>query len=238
MGKFRSRTPQSQKVKGPSVRVNEEIRAPRVRVVDSEGGMLGIMSSREAYKIAQERRLDLVEIAPQADPPVCKIIDFGKFRYEQQKREKTQKKTQHRQQLKEIRFKAGTDTHDFEFKSRHAREFLLEGDKVKASVFFRGREIVHKDIGIELLQRFVQFLDDVAKVDQAIKMEGNQCVVLLAPDKAKITVVEKTERKSVVKKDTPAQPKPVKEGSAEKSTAEKPKAENVEISNDEEQDVF
>ena len=147
--------------------------------------MLGVMSPAEAMRLAGERGVDLVEIAPKAEPPVCKIIDFGKFRYEQQKRDKLQKKNQHQQQLKEIRFKAATDTHDFDFKTRHAREFLLDGDKVKASVFFRGREIVHSALGIEMLKRFVAALEDVSKVDQEIKMEGNNCSVILSPDKAK-----------------------------------------------------
>lgn len=150
--------------------------------------MLGVMSPAEAMRLAGERGVDLVEIAPKAEPPVCKIIDFGKFRYEQQKRDKLQKKNQHQQQLKEIRFKAATDTHDFDFKTRHAREFLLDGDKVKASVFFRGREIVHSALGIEMLKRFVAALEDVSKVDQEIKMEGNNCSVILSPDKVKPVV--------------------------------------------------
>lgn len=186
MGKFRSsRFVPPNKKNDLNVRLNEEIDAPRIRVVDEEGQMLGVMSPAEAMRLAGERGVDLVEIAPKAEPPVCKIIDFGKFRYEQQKRDKLQKKNQHQQQLKEIRFKAATDTHDFDFKTRHAREFLLDGDKVKASVFFRGREIVHSALGIEMLKRFVAALEDVSKVDQEIKMEGNNCSVILSPDKAK-----------------------------------------------------
>jgi len=186
LGKFRSsRFVPPNKKNDLNVRLNEEIDAPRIRVVDEEGQMLGVMSPAEAMRLAGERGVDLVEIAPKAEPPVCKIIDFGKFRYEQQKRDKLQKKNQHQQQLKEIRFKAATDTHDFDFKTRHAREFLLDGDKVKASVFFRGREIVHSALGIEMLKRFVAALEDVSKVDQEIKMEGNNCSVILSPDKAK-----------------------------------------------------
>lgn len=165
--------------------MNEEIDAAQIRVVDEEGAMLGVMSPREAIRIAQERGVDLVEIAPKAVPPVCKVIDFGKYRYEQQKRDKLQKKHQHQQQLKEVRFKAATDTHDFDFKTRHARQFLLDGDKVKAAVFFRGREIVHSALGIEMLKRFVASLEDVSKVDQEIRMEGNNCSVILSPDKGK-----------------------------------------------------
>jgi translation initiation factor IF-3 len=189
LGKFRSsRFVPPNKKNDLNVRLNEEIDAPRIRVVDEEGQMLGVMSPAEAMRLAGERGVDLVEIAPKAEPPVCKIIDFGKFRYEQQKRDKLQKKNQHQQQLKEIRFKAATDTHDFDFKTRHAREFLLDGDKVKASVFFRGREIVHSALGIEMLKRFVAALEDVSKVDQEIKMEGNNCSVILSPDKAKSVV--------------------------------------------------
>ena len=186
MGKFRStRRPPMNKKHDLNVRVNEEIDAPKLRVVDEDGVMLGIMSPAEAIRIAMDQGIDLIEIAPKADPPVCKIIDLGKYRYELQKREKLQKKNQHQQQLKEIRFKAATDTHDFDFKTRHAREFLLDGDKVKASVFFRGREIVHSALGIEMLKRFVAALADVSKLDQEIKMEGNNCTVILTPEKPK-----------------------------------------------------
>lgn len=141
-----------------------------------------MLPRREALRIALERELDLVEIAPQANPPVCKIIDYGKFIYEQTKREKQQKKAQVHSTLKEVRFKAGTDTHDFDFKTRHAREFLEEGHKVKATVMFKGREILHKELGEELLQRFINALADVAKIDQPMRMEGRFLGVMLAPD--------------------------------------------------------
>lgn len=177
-------------------KINEEITAPELRVVDSKGAPLGVLSTREALRIAQEQNLDLVEIAPQASPPVAKIIDYGKFSYEQQKREKTQKKSQKHSELKEIRFKAGTDTHDFDFKTRHAREFLIEGHKVKATVMFRGREIMHQEIGQKLLQRFMDALLDVSKVDQAMKQEGRFLTLMLAPDplKAKKLVKEVKEK--------------------------------------------
>lgn len=166
-------------------KVNEFISAKEIRVVDEEGKMLGIMSKSQALRLAEEKELDLVEIAPQAKPPVCKIIDFGKFQYEQQKREKHQRKQQQQQQMKEIRFKWRTDTHDFDFKTRHARNFILDGNKVKATVIFRGREITHQDVGIELLKRFVAELEDVAKVDQQIRSEGKYLSVVMAPDKTK-----------------------------------------------------
>jgi translation initiation factor IF-3 len=153
---------------------------------------LGVLPRREALKLAQEREMDLVEIAPQAVPPVCKIIDYGKFSYEQQKREKQQKKAQHQQILKEIRLRAGTDTHDLDFKTRHAHQFLLEGNKVKATVMFRGREIVHQELGRDLLQKFIDALVDVSKIDQPMKTEGKTLSVTLAPEiKKKVKVTEK-----------------------------------------------
>jgi len=166
-------------------KINFEIKSPQLRVIDEQGNMLGIMSRNEAMKLAEQRELDLVEIAPQANPPVCKIIDYGKFSYELAKKEKLQKKNQQQQQMKEIRFKWRTDTHDFNFKTRHAREFLLEGNKVKGSVMFRGREITHTDVGKELLEKFVEELKDIAKIDSPIKMEGKNMSVILAPDKQK-----------------------------------------------------
>lgn len=164
-------------------RINEEIRVPEVRVVDEDGAMLGVMATREAIDLAYEREKDLVEIAQQANPPVCKIIDYGKFAYELQKREKLAKKAQHHAQLKEVRFKWRTDTHDFEFKTRHAREFLVEGHKVKATVMFKGREIMHQGIGLALLERFVAALEDCSRIDQAIHPEGRTLSVILAADK-------------------------------------------------------
>ena len=132
-------------------------------------------------ELARQRNLDLVEIAPNANPPVCKIIDYGKYRYEQQKKEKEARKKQHTVTLKEIRFRPHTDKHDFDFKTKHAREFLSQGHKVKAWVQFRGRDIIYKDQGSKLLQRFFDALEDVAKIDQAPKMEGRRMTILLSP---------------------------------------------------------
>jgi len=171
--------------KTPRFRLNEEIRVKEIRVLSETNEQLGIMATFKALKMAEEKELDLVEIAPLANPPVCKIIDFGKFIYEQQKREKTQRKNLQQQQMKEIRFKWRTDTHDFNFKVRHARQFILDGNKVKASVMFRGREIMHKEIGQELLEKFVAQMEDIAKVDQPLKAEGKLVAVVLSPDKVK-----------------------------------------------------
>ncbi len=169
--------------KVPRNRINEGITAKEVRCVDNEGKMLGVMPTAQALRLADEQELDLVEIAPQAKPPVCKIIDFGKFMYEQQKKEKHQRKQQLNQQMKEIRFKWRTDTHDFNFKTRHARQFIEDGHKVKASVMFRGREIVHKEIGKKLLLKFISEMEDIAKIDAPMRTEGKIMHVVLSPEK-------------------------------------------------------
>jgi translation initiation factor IF-3 len=167
-------------------RVNEEITAPEVRVVDTQGKTIGILRRREALALAQQQGLDLVEVAPQATPPVCKLMDYGKFLYEQQKKERHQRRQQQQHQLKEIRFKSNTDTHDFAFKVRHARQFLLDGHKVKATVLFRGREILYTERGEELLQRFWQAVEDLAKLEQPAKLEGRMMTLIVAPDRLKI----------------------------------------------------
>ncbi len=149
------------------------------------------MAPKDALKIAQERELDLVEIAPQAKPPVCKIIDFGKFRYEQQKREKQQRKSQQAGQLKEVRLHPRTDTHDVQFKVRHAKEFLAEGHKVKFAVVFKGREITRKEVGRELLDEIIELLQDDAKIDQPVRTDGHNMSVILAPEKKKKKPVKK-----------------------------------------------
>lgn len=172
-------------IKQERARVNSEIKAPIVRVVTDEGEQLGIMPIGEALRKATERTLDLIEIVPNATPPVCKLMDFGKYRYEQSKREKIQKKHQHVTLVKEIRFHPNTDTHDFYFKTRHAREFILEGNKVKATVVFKGREITYQDQGKELLDRFAEKMSDIARIEQDAKMEGRQMVVYYVPEKGK-----------------------------------------------------
>ena len=135
--------------------------------------------------MAKSQGLDLVEISPKAVPPVAKIIDYGKFRYEQQKKEKEAKKKQHTVTLKEIRFRPHTDKHDFDFKTKHAREFLEQGNKVKAWVQFRGRDIIYKEAGSDILNRFVKELEEISKVDQQPKMEGRRMTIMLSPAKKK-----------------------------------------------------
>ncbi len=154
-------------------------------MIDVDGTQLGIYTVRDALKLSAERGLDLVEIAPQAKPPVCKIIDFGKFKYEQQKRDKLQRKNQQVSLLKEIRLHPNTDIHDFEFKVKHAINFLEEGNKVKAVVLFKGREMAYTEQGEELLNRFIERTQDVAKVESPLKLEGRNMNVILAPAKTK-----------------------------------------------------
>ncbi len=149
-----------------------------------DGGQLGLMSPTEAIKLARQRGLDLIEIVPNATPPVCKIMDFGKFKYEQTKKDKLQRKHQHVSLLKELRFHPNTDDHDFEFKVRHGRRFLEEGHKLKATVVFKGREITYKEHGEDLLKRLAERLTDVAKVDQVAKLEGRSMAMIFAPDKS------------------------------------------------------
>jgi translation initiation factor IF-3 len=146
---------------------------------------LGIYTVRDALKLSAERGLDLVEIAPQAKPPVCKIIDFGKFKYEQQKRDKLQRKNQQVSLLKEIRLHPNTDIHDFDFKVKHAINFLEEGNKVKAVVLFKGREMAYTELGEVLLKKFIEQTQDVAKVESPLKLEGRNMNVILAPAKTK-----------------------------------------------------
>ena len=155
-----------------------------MRVVDPKG-QHGIYTREEALEMATQQDLDLVEIAPDAEPPVCKIMDYGKFLYEQKKKDKEAKKRQHHTQLKEVRFRPRTDTHDFDFKTKHAREFLEEGNKVRAYVQFRGRDIIYKEQGMKVLIRFIQELEDVSKVDQLPRMEGRRMTTILTPVKTK-----------------------------------------------------
>ncbi len=154
------------------------------------------MNTRDALRLAEEKGYDLVEVAPHANPPVCRLMDYGKYKYERQKEEKLHKKQQSSVVLKELRFHPNTGEHDFQFKARHAREFLLEGHKVKAQVIFKGREILHTEFGEKILRRLIEFLSDVARVEQDIRLEGNTMTVLFAPDKKKIQMLKEQEEKN------------------------------------------
>lgn len=167
------------------MRINEEIRAREVRVISADGEQLGIMSSRDAYKLAQEAHMDLVEIAPTAKPPVCRIMDYGKFRYEQQKREKEARKKQKTFDIKEVKLRPGIEEHDFNVKYKNAVRFLEDGDKVKVTIMFRGRELSHPELGEVLLKKMAEQLKDIAVVERVPKLEGKNMIMIVAPKPAK-----------------------------------------------------
>ncbi|MBQ4012933.1 MAG: translation initiation factor IF-3 [Bacteroidales bacterium] len=179
------RLPQNRKDKEDGLRINEAITAPRVRVVGDNVPEQGIYPIAQALKMAQERELDLVEIAPNSDPPVCKIIDYQKFVYQQKKKAKEQKANATKVVIKEIRFGPQTDEHDFQFKLNHAKSFLQEGSKVKAYVFFRGRSILFSEQGEKLLLRFALELEEYGKAEQMPKLEGKRMIMMIAPNKKK-----------------------------------------------------
>ena len=162
-------------------RINEEIRDPELRVIDEEGNMLGVMSRDEALDLAEEKDLDLVLISPNAEPPVCKILDYGKFRYESQKREKDAKKKQKTIQVKEIRLGTFIEEHDLNVKANTAMKFLKDGDKVKVSLRFRGRELGHTDLGKEVMQKFAEICSEVSTIDKNPVMEGRVLTMFLVP---------------------------------------------------------
>lgn len=165
------------------VRRNKLIHAREVRVIGAEGEQLGILQRNEAIAMAREIGCDLVEVSSNATPPVCRIMDYGKFKYEQQKKKQDAKKRQAVVQVKEIKVRPKTDEHDYETKLKHIRSFLEDGDRCKVTVFFRGREIVHKDRGIEILERIVKDLEDVGKVEQEPRAEGRTLQMLVVPKK-------------------------------------------------------
>ena len=165
--------------------LNEDIRDSEIRLIGSTGEQLGIMSAAQAQRIADEQGLDLVKISPQATPPVCKLMDYGKFRFEQGKREKEAKKNQHVVEIKEIRMSPGIDVGDFNKKLKNAQKFLADGNRVKVSVRFRGREMAHTDIGKDLLVRFAEQCAEVATLDKEPKLEGRSMSIFLSPKTGK-----------------------------------------------------
>jgi translation initiation factor IF-3 len=162
-------------------RINEEIGVMRVRLVDERGNMVGIVPRTEALTMAADAGLDLVEIAPNADPPVCKILDFGKFKYEEQKKKNEARKKQKIIEVKEIKLRPSIDDHDYEVKMRSMNKFIEEGDKVKVTMRFRGRELAHQELGMNVLMRVREDLDGIAKVEQMPRMEGRQMTMVVAP---------------------------------------------------------
>ena len=183
--------------------INEEILDKEVRLIGDEGEQLGIMSAAEALKIATERELDLVKIAPGSNPPVCKIMDYGKYRFEQAKKEKEAKKNQRVIEIKEIRMSPGIDTNDFNTKLKNGQKFLADGDRVKVSVRFRGREMAHTDIGAQLLKDFAEKCADIANMDKAPKLEGRNMSMFLSPKP--VTPPKKPAKPKTPKTDAPVE---------------------------------
>lgn len=165
--------------------VNEDIRDREVRVISATGEQLGIMSARDALELAARQDLDLVKISPKAVPPVCKIMDYGRFRFEQAKKEKEIRKNQHIVEIKEVRMSPSIDSGDFNVKLRNAKKFLSEGNRVKVAVRFRGREMAHTEIGADLLKRFAEECGDVANLDKKPNLEGRHMIMFLSPKTAK-----------------------------------------------------
>lgn len=161
------------------LQINEEIRDKEVRVIDADGEQLGIMSSRDAYNMAQEKSLDLVKIAPQAQPPVCRIMDYGKYRFEQAKREKESRKNQKTIEVKETRLSLNIDTHDFDTKVNQTKKFLASGNRVKVSIRFRGREMAHSQLGYGIMQRFAEACADAGNVEKPAKLEGRSMIMFM-----------------------------------------------------------
>lgn len=194
---FRRRRWRDARPEEDRVRVNHAIRVAEVRVVNEDGQQLGVMPTKGALEIAGRIGLDLVEIAANADPPVCKIMDYGRYKFEAKKKAATAKKAQHQSQLKEIKFRPRIDEHDLEYKLRNARKFLFGGDKVKCTVMFRGREIVHSHLGRELLDTVEQRLADVANPESRPSMEGRMLSVVYAPNRQAIEKLRAEEERSV-----------------------------------------
>ena len=161
--------------------MNEAIESPELRLIGAEGENIGVVSPQKALILADEAGLDLVEISPNATPPVCKIMDFGKYKYEQQKRESEARKKQKVIEVKEIKFRPGTDTHDYDVKMRNVFKFLENGDKVKITLRFRGREMAHQNLGRELLERVAEDVQEMGKVENIPKMEGRQITMMIGP---------------------------------------------------------
>lgn len=175
-------------------RVNDQIRVPKVRVIDEDGEMLGVMPTRAAIERAQESGLDLVEVSPNADPPVCKILDYGKFRYQQQKKKNEAKKKQKVTEIKELKLRPSIEDHDLGVKLRAAQRFLESGDKVKFTLRFRGREMAHQQLGMKVMERVKMELEGKIRVDQEPKLEGNQMMMMVSA--ATVTVAAKAEAKA------------------------------------------
>jgi translation initiation factor IF-3 len=163
--------------------INDNIRFPKIRVIDIDGAQLGILTPREAQRLAEEKELDLVLVSDKADPPVCRIMDYGKYKFEQEKRAREAKKKQHTADVKEVKMRYKIDDHDYQVRVNQAKRFLKSGDKVKATIMFRGREIQHSNLAKDLLNRMATDLEELAEVQQYPKQEGRSMMMLLSPKK-------------------------------------------------------
>ncbi|WP_417244199.1 translation initiation factor IF-3 [Celeribacter sp.] len=162
-------------------RINEHIRSPEIRLIGADGENVGVVTPQRAMEMAADAELDLVEISPNAEPPVCKIMDYGKFKYEQQKRESEARRNQKIIEIKEVKFRPNTDTHDYGVKMRSVSKFLENGDKVKITMRFRGREMAHQDLGRNLLERVAEDTKEIGKIENMPKMEGRQMIMMIGP---------------------------------------------------------
>lgn len=181
-------------IRNQKARINRRIRVPQVRLIDEEGRQVGVISTSEALMMAEERGLDLVEVAPNADPPVCRLMDYGKFLYEQNKKAREARKNQKTIEVKEVQIRPSTDEHDVEVKSNRAREFLSDGHKVKFNMRFRGRQLAHMDIGVRMLEDIAERLRDVGIVEVRPTPEGRSITMVLAPQPAKAAAKPRPER--------------------------------------------
>ncbi len=225
-------------------RVDRRIRVPEVLVIDSDGNKLGVLPTYEALKRAQEQGLNLVEVAPTSRPPVCRILDYGKYKYDQKQDQKRRKKNQIFIDLKEVKFRPKVEKHDFEFKVRHCKRFLAQGDKVKATIMFRGRELAHTELGEVILKRLLAELEGKVVVESTPRLEGRNMSMLIAPKpgawpkKAKVEVKSDSTRPEKVKRPVEAKPKPVDgeapEDEDDEELDESDDTDNVELDDEEE----
>jgi translation initiation factor IF-3 len=178
----RSRTrPEGRAIKDQRVRVNDQIRISPVRLIGGDGEQVGIVSLDEAKQRAEDAGLDLVEVAPEARPPVCKLMDYGKYRYEEQRKAREARKKQHTVSIKEVKYRPGIEDHDYDFKTRHVRRFLEDGDKVKVTMMFRGRQLSHPELGLEVLERVAAAVEDLGKVESQPTREGRTMSMVIVP---------------------------------------------------------